>query len=91
MVGRMHVITRTYWAVLLYIIVPVCCIAMCLTAFINAKAPVTETGERFPIWTIGFGWSIAALTLMPIPGFAIYEIYQSYPDFRAVSVSVPSS
>ena len=44
------------------------------------KEPTYGDNIQFPRWAIGLGWGIAMTSLLPIPAFAAYNIYQAKAD-----------
>jgi len=62
-----------WWAVCLKFITPLIILTILFYSIFN-HTPVTYGKYNYPSWAIGIGWITAGLGIIPIPGFAIFEI-----------------
>jgi len=47
--------------------------------------PVTYDGKDYPTWAIVVGWCLGVSSVLPIPGFAIYQILRTEGTLKEVN------
>uniref|UniRef100_A0A0X3NJA5 Transporter n=1 Tax=Schistocephalus solidus TaxID=70667 RepID=A0A0X3NJA5_SCHSO len=77
MLGRFHKFSRIWWLISWYGLVPIFTVGICLSIFIDYEPPAFTNGQPFPAWSIAFGWCIALISILPMPGVAVFELIKN--------------
>ena len=91
MLGPQKKVIRRIWVTFWYFITPCFTFYIFITMVMEYSPPRFNNGQLFPEWTIIFGWCIASISIIPIPLFAIIEIYENRQNLKNVSLfSLPT-
>lgn len=64
-----------YWSFMWRFLTPITILFVWIFSVVTL-GPVTYGTVTYPQWAIALGWSLGVVSLVPIPGCAIYQIYQ---------------
>ncbi|BHF68748.1 hypothetical protein SprV_0301178900 [Sparganum proliferum] len=84
MLGGFHKLSRFWWLTSWYVLVPLFTAGICVSLFIDYAPPEFTNGQPFPDWSIAFGWCIALISILPMPGVAVFQLIKNRRQLSVV-------
>ncbi|VDN13647.1 unnamed protein product [Dibothriocephalus latus] len=78
MLGRIHKLSRMWWLISWYGLVPLFTIIICISVFVDYAPPAFTNGQLLPTWAIAFGWCVALISILPMPAVALFQLFKNW-------------
>ncbi|VDN98957.1 unnamed protein product [Rodentolepis nana] len=84
MIGKQSKFARLFWTTIWYFITPCFTFYLFVTVILDYSPPYFTNGKPFPSWSVAFGWCIASISMIPIPLYAIREIWKRRHNLKSL-------
>ncbi|VDO00726.1 unnamed protein product [Rodentolepis nana] len=88
MLGQQWKISQIFLLTAWYFVTPCFMLYLFVTVIMDHTPPIFSNGQPFPQWTVALGWCIALVSIVPIPLFAVAEIWKHRKNPRNVNLNV---